>query len=321
MSGILLAFTFHVGSYIWQFNQAGAGKVFYQRTIKGRVALEGVGLHSGERTRVELCPAPPDTGVVFISRGITIKASCGNISDTAWATSLEKDGVKVGTIEHLLAALAALRVDNAYIEIEGPEVPVMDGSALPFVKAIKGVGMEIQKTPRRYIKIVKEITVHDGDKSASVLPATSSRLTARVDFGHPAISDRSLTVDLDPRTFERELAPSRTFGFLKDADMLMKAGLAKGATLDNAVVVGDDGVLNPGGLRFPDEFVRHKMLDMVGDLSLLEMPLIGHIVGDKSGHALNRLLVHEILTRPESWIMVEGEAEMEETALAFAVGQ
>ena len=141
------------------------------------------------------------------------------------------------------------------------------------------------------------------------------------DFNHPAISDRSLTVDLDPRTFERELAPSRTFGFLKDADMLMKAGLAKGATLDNAVVVGDDGVLNPGGLRFPDEFVRHKMLDMVGDLSLLEMPLIGHIVGDKSGHALNRLLVHEILTRPESWIMVEGEAEMEETALAFAVGQ
>ncbi|MGA2192457.1 MAG: UDP-3-O-acyl-N-acetylglucosamine deacetylase [Nitrospirota bacterium] len=291
-----------------------------QKTIKRPVTLSGVGLHSGERARVTICPAPAGTGIVFLSGGARVRAVCDSVGDTSYATSLLEDGVRIGTVEHILAALAGLLVDNAYIETDGGEVPILDGSAWPFVKAIKEAGLSVQGMPRRYMKVVKDVTVHDGDKSASILPSPVSTITSRIDFDNPLVSDQSLSMEYNAASFERELAPARTFGFFRDAEMLRQAGLARGASLENAVVIGEDGILNHEGLRFPDEFVRHKMLDMIGDLSLTGFPIIGHFVADKPGHALNHRLVRELLARPDCWIMVEGHpAEEAEATMAEAV--
>jgi len=292
-------------------DEAGRKPVLFQKTIKNEVTIEGIGLHTGRDAKVVISPAPADTGVVFIADGIRIKASCENVSDTAYATSIEDDGVSIRTIEHLLAALAGLSVDNAYIEVTGGEIPIMDGSAAPFVSALKETGLATLGVGRRFLKIVKPVTVQDGDKSATLLPASESRITYRIDFNHPLISDQSLSMALDAQGFEAELSSARTFGFLRDVEMLQKAGLAKGGSLNNAVVVDDTRILNEEGLRFKDEFVRHKMMDAVGDLSLLGMPFIGHLVADKSGHRLNHRLVCEVLSQRDAWIVVEGGTAQE----------
>lgn len=287
--------------------------MFYQRTIKENIKLEGVGLHSGEQVKMVLCPAPPDTGIVFLAGGKRIKASSESVGDTTYATSLQDGDTKVRTVEHLLAALAGLSIDNAYIELDGSEVPIMDGSAWPFIEAIREAGIAVQGSTRRYLKIIKPVTVHDGDKSATLLPSPVSRITYRIDFDHPAITDQSRSMDVEPSRFEEELAGARTFGFLRDVEMLQKAGLARGGSLDNAVVMDDEHILNEEGLRYHDEFVRHKMLDAIGDLSLVGMPIIGHMVADKSGHWLNHRLVLEVLSHPDSWMVLEGEPAFEET--------
>ncbi len=278
-----------------------------------------MGLHSGETVRMELSPAPAGTGIIFRVDGTEIKAASENVGDTSYATTLEKGRVKVRTVEHLLAALAGLQVDNIYVDLSGSEVPIMDGSARAFVDAVLQAGLETLDTRRKYLKLVKAITVHDGDKSATLLPSPVARITCRIDFNHPLILDQDISLDFDPGSFEQELADARTFGFLRDIEMLEKAGLAKGASLDNAVVVGEAHILNPGGLRYPDEFVRHKALDLMGDLSLAGMPLICHAVVDKSGHQLNQRLVRKLLSEKDAWMVLEGEPELMEANLAATV--
>ena len=278
-----------------------------------------MGLHSGETVRMELSPAPAGTGIIFRVDGTEIKAASENVGDTSYATTLEKGRVKVRTVEHLLAALAGLQVDNIYVDLSGSEVPIMDGSARAFVDAVLQAGLETLDTRRKYLKIVKAVTVHDGDKSATLLPSPVARITCRIDFNHPLILDQDISLDFDPGSFEQELADARTFGFLRDIEMLEKAGLAKGASLDNAVVVGEAHILNPGGLRYPDEFVRHKALDLMGDLSLAGMPLICHAVVDKSGHQLNQRLVRKLLSEKDAWMVLDGEPELMEANLAATV--
>ena len=288
--------------------------MLYQKTIKESIKIEGVGLHSGEKVSMELCPAPPDTGVVFRRDGVSIKALRENVAGTSYATSLVRAGVHVRTVEHLLSALAGLAVDNLYVEMEGGEVPIIDGSAWPFVKAIIEAGTISHGAARRFLKVVRPITVTEGDKSATLLPSPIPRITYRIDFDHPLLRNQRYSLDIDTRSFVEELARARTFGFLKDAEMLTKAGLARGGSSDNAIILTDDGIVNQDGLRYPDEFVRHKMMDAIGDLSLIGMPVIGHLIADKSGHRLNQRLVQETLLRQDSWIVVEGGLVPEDAA-------
>lgn len=283
--------------------------MFYQHTIMKSVTFEGIGLHSGKPSSVVISPAAPHTGIVFVSGGVVIPASYKNVVDTGFATTLGRGGVTVRTVEHLLAALAGLGIDNAVVEVDGPEVPVMDGSSVPFVNALTAAGIETQDAHRRHLKVVKPVTVHDGDKSASLLPSPVASVTYRIDFNHPMVADQCLSLELDTEAFVAEVAPTRTFGFLKDVEMLQKAGLALGGSLENAVVVDDGRILNEDGLRFPDEFVRHKILDAIGDVSLAGMPIIGHLVADKSGHALNHRLVCELIANPDCWVILEGADE------------
>lgn len=293
--------------------------MLYQRTIRRPVELTGVGLHTGEAVTMMLSPAPAGTGIIFRVDGTEIKAVSENVGDTSYATTIEKGRVKVRTVEHLLAALAGLQVDNIYVSLSGPEVPIMDGSARAFVDAVLRAGFETLDTRRKYLKIVKAVTVHDGDKSATLLPSPVARITCRIDFNHPLILDQELSLDFDQDSFDKKLADARTFGFLSDIEMLEKAGLAKGASLDNAVVVGEAHILNPDGLRYPDEFVRHKALDLMGDLSLAGMPIIAHAVVDKSGHQLNQRLVRKLLAEKDAWMVLEGEPELMEAGLAAAL--
>ncbi len=293
--------------------------MIFQRTIKENVSFEGIGLHSGERASMLLSPAPPGTGVVFIVDGVKMGAVHENVGNTCYATTLQKDGTSVRTVEHLLAALAGLMIDNVFINIRGHEVPIMDGSAWPFVKLLRAAGIVMQNAPRRFLKIVKPVTVHDRDKSAMLLPSPVPRITYRIEFDHPLISDQRHALDLDADAFEGEVSRARTFGFLKDEEVLRKAGLARGASLDNAVVVDDTRILNDGGLRFQDEFVRHKILDAVGDLSLIGIPFIGHFVADKSGHRLNHLLVGKMLAQPDAWVVIEGGSAYESAPVSLSM--
>jgi UDP-3-O-[3-hydroxymyristoyl] N-acetylglucosamine deacetylase len=275
---------------------------FRQRTLKQRASLEGVGLHSGAKVRVTVAPAPADTGIVFervdLTPRVEIPAIFERVVDTNLNTSLGVGEVRIGTVEHLLAALVGCGIDNARIEVHGPEVPILDGSAAPFVQLVQDAGIHEQRATRRYLLVSRPVVVQDGDKSARLLPARNFSISYTIDFKHPLISDQRYRVDLTERAFQREIARARTFGFKRDVERLHKAGLARGGSLENAVVVDDFHILNPEGLRFPDEFVRHKILDAIGDLALLGMPVIGHFEAVKSGHALNYALVRKALTEP-----------------------
>jgi UDP-3-O-[3-hydroxymyristoyl] N-acetylglucosamine deacetylase len=281
---------------------------FHQRTLKQRASIDGVGLHSGASVRLTIAPAPADTGFVFIRSGIEIPARAEHVVDTMLNTSLGKDGVRIGTVEHVLAALLGCGIDNAYLEVEGPEVPILDGSSAPFVQLLHEAAVHEQRAPRRFLQVRKPVVVSDGDKLAKLLPARSFSISYMIDFQHALISDQSYALDLDERTFAKEIARARTFGFKRDVERLHKAGLARGGSLDNAVVVDDFHILNPEGLRFSDEFVRHKILDAVGDLALLGMPVIGRFVAVKSGHALNHALVRKTLAAAEACEVVQPRA-------------
>jgi UDP-3-O-[3-hydroxymyristoyl] N-acetylglucosamine deacetylase len=249
-------------------------------------------------------PAPPDTGIVFrrLDAGADIRASWKNTIASSLSTVLSNgEGVRVSTIEHLMAALAGSEVDNAIVELDGPEVPIMDGSAAPFLHLIERAGIVAQDEPRRAIKILKPVMVNDGEAAAALLPDHGFSMSFEIDFANPLIRRQDMAVTLDPDTFRTELAPARTFGLLDDLPRLQAAGLGRGGSLDNVVVVSGSRVLNHGGLRYADEFVRHKLLDAVGDLYLAGGPIIGHFRGVRSGHALTRQLLAALFADADAW--------------------
>ncbi|MFL5349582.1 MAG: UDP-3-O-acyl-N-acetylglucosamine deacetylase [Hyalangium sp.] len=293
-----------------------------QRTISEPVSCKGLGLHSGVTVNLTLWPAPANHGIVFVRTDtagqVAIPARSEFVVDTSLATTLGKDGVKVGTVEHLLSALAGLGIDNVRVELDGPEVPVMDGSAEHFVQMVTSVGVRELEERRSYLVIKKPITVTEGDKEATLAPARRFRVSCSIDFKHPLISIQSYELELSERCFSGEISRARTFGFLRDVEMMKKLGLARGGSLDNAIVVDESSILNPEGLRFQDEFVRHKILDAIGDVSLFGRPVVGHLKVFKTGHALNHKLVQKVLADPSCYEVVQGrpvDAERAEVRL------
>jgi UDP-3-O-[3-hydroxymyristoyl] N-acetylglucosamine deacetylase len=294
---------------------------FRQRTFKQRATLGGIGLHSGASVRITLAPAPADSGIVFVRSGVEIPALSEYVVDTTMNTSLGIGAVRIGTVEHLLAALVGCGIDNARIEVEGPEIPIMDGSSEPFVALIREAGIHEQRAARRFLMMRRAVTVTDGDKLARLAPARGKfSVSCMVDFQHPLISNQSFKLEMNERSFQKEISRARTFGFKRDVERLHRAGLARGGSLANAVVVDDFNILNPEGLRFPDEFVRHKILDAIGDLALLGMPVLGHLTAVKSGHSINHQLVSKVMAEADACEIVQPHAadelhEMQERLL------
>jgi len=281
-----------------------------QKTLKTRINCSGVGLHSGRRVRLTIGPAAVDAGILFkridTKDEIVIPARWDRVVDTRLCTVIgDGNGTTIGTIEHLMAALSGLGIDNAVIEIDGPEVPIMDGSADAFVFLIECAGIVEQSAPRKRIKILKKVAVGDGESGASLTPAPFAALDFALDFASPAIGRQERSVRLANGTFKRDLSRARTFGFAEEVEQLRKAGLARGGSLDNAVVIAADRVLNREGLRYADEFVRHKLLDAVGDLYLAGAPIEGRFRGVRSGHALNNQLLRALFADADAWMLTD----------------
>lgn len=284
-----------------------------QRTLKNIIRAIGVGLHTGSKVSLTLRPAAPDTGIVFRRTDLEpvpdIQANPQNVGDTRLSTTLVKGDARVSTVEHLLSALAGMGVDNAYVDVSAPEVPIMDGSAGPFVFLLQSAGIEEQAAPKRFIRIKRPVEVKDGDKAARFEPYEGFKISFAIDFDHPAFTSatQEATLDFSTTSFVKEVSRARTFGFLRDIEALRQQNLALGGSMDNAVVVDDFRVLNEDGLRYDDEFVRHKILDAVGDLYLLGHSLIGAFRGHKSGHALNNQLLCALLEDHTAWEAVTFE--------------
>ncbi|MBI5971133.1 MAG: UDP-3-O-acyl-N-acetylglucosamine deacetylase [Deltaproteobacteria bacterium] len=278
-----------------------------QKTIIRETSFKGIGLHTGCSVNVRILPAPAGSGITFVRVDLPglprIKAGAASVVSASYATTIGSNGVTVSTVEHLLAAFYGLGVDNAVVEIDGPEVPIMDGSASYFIAVIEDAGLIALDKPRKYLVVKRPIKAADRDKYVLILPSEEMRLTIdyNIDFSHTLLSRQSFSRLFSREVFRKELGSARTFGFLRDVEMLRANGLAKGGSLDNAVVIGETEILNEGGLRFPDEFVRHKVLDMMGDIALMGAPIIGRIVAHRSGHALNHRFVQEVLRRPGRW--------------------
>lgn len=283
----------------------------YQSTLRAPCRIQGVGLHSGRRTGITLLPAPADAGIVFRvregDRQVDIPARSEYVVGTTLNTTLGRDDQQVCTVEHLLAAIAGLEIDNAIVVTDGHEIPAMDGSAQPFVTRIMEVGRKVQPSLRRYLRILEPVFVQDGDRFAGLYPSVTPTFIFSIDFDHPAIQTQTFQVCLTPQTFVTELARARTFGFIEDLEALQKRGLARGAGVENAVGLSREGkVLNSDGLRYPDEFVRHKIVDAIGDLSLTGHPILGEYRGIKSGHTMNSRLLASLAERPQSWDLITG---------------
>ena len=278
-----------------------------QRTLRNVIRATGVGLHSGEKVYLTLRPAPVDAGIVFrrvdLDPVVEIPASADLVTETMLCTGLSREGGKVMTVEHLMSAMAGLGIDNAYVELSAPEVPIMDGSSGPFVFLLQSAGIAEQEAPKRFIRILETVEVRDGDKVARFEPHDGFRIGFTVVFDHPAIpAARSRAeVDFSTASYVREVSRARTFGFMRDLEFMRERNLGLGGSMDNAIVLDEFRVLNEDGLRYADEFVRHKILDAVGDLYLAGRPIIGAFEGFKSGHALNNKLVRELLARPRAW--------------------
>src|SRR5689334_6375057 len=286
-----------------------------QRTLKTSIKTTGVGLHTGARVDLTLRPAPPDSGIVFhrvdLAQSVAIPALAANVGDTRLSSSLEKDGAKISTVEHLMSALAGLGIDNLHIDIAGPEIPIMDGSAGPFVFLLQSAGIIEQDAPKRYLKIVSPVEVRDGDKWARFEPFDGFKLDFTIDFPHPVFGseNRHVIIDFAEHSYVKEVARARTFGFMQDVEAMRAAGLALGGSLQNAIVLDEFRVLNTEGLRYDNEFVKHKVLDAIGDLYLLGHPLIGQYTAYKSGHALNNALARALLARKDAFALVTFTAE------------
>lgn len=278
-----------------------------EHTLRAPAICAGVGVHTGRRVRLAIRPAAAGTGVVFVRTDVTdrdnrIPVSGEAVVDARLNTMIENAaGVRLSTIEHLMAAFAALGVANAVVEVDGPELPILDGSALPFVQLLDRAGFRRQQTPVRYIEILEPIRVEDGDKSAALLPCDRYEMRFEIDFPTPVIGNQVVDFVVDEQTFRDEIMAARTFGFAHEVEALRQAGLARGGSLENAVVIDGDVILNPGGLRMEREFVRHKALDAIGDLYVLGAPLLGRYEGVKAGHAVNNLLVRALLAAPHAW--------------------
>lgn len=293
-----------------------------QRTLKNAIRATGVGLHTGEKIYLTLRPAALNSGIVFrridVSESVLIKADPLNVSDTRMSTTLEKDGVKISTVEHLMAAFAGLGIDNAFVDVTAPEVPIMDGSAGPFVFLLQSAGIEEQAAAKHFIRITKPVRVEDGDKWVSLEPWDGFKVSFSIDFNHPSLrkSTQTACVDFSTTSFVKEVSRARTFGFMRDLEMLRAAGLARGGGMDNAIVMDNFRVLNEDGLRYEDEFVKHKVLDAIGDLYLLGHPLIGSFSAHKSGHALNNKILRTLMSDHEAWELVSYD-ETDKAAISF----
>ncbi|MAP12370.1 MAG: UDP-3-O-[3-hydroxymyristoyl] N-acetylglucosamine deacetylase [Gammaproteobacteria bacterium] len=287
--------------------------MIYQRTLKNVIRATGVGLHTGEKVYLTLRPAPPNAGIVFRRidgpAPVEIAATLANVCDTTLSTTLGKEGYTVSTVEHLLSAMAGIGIDNAYVDLSAAEVPIMDGSSGPFVFLLQSAGVEDQAAPKRFIRIKRPVRVTDGDKWAEFQPFDGFKVSFGIEFDHPVFTKRTsrASVDFSTTSFVKEVSRARTFGFMRDLESLREQNLALGGTLDNAIVVDDYRVLNDEGLRYEDEFVKHKILDAIGDLYLLGHSLIGHFHGYKSGHALNNRLLSELVADASAWEMVTYE--------------
>ena len=284
-----------------------------QRTLKNMIRATGVGLHTGAKVYMTLRPAPANTGIVFRRTDLTppveIKGEPYAVGDTRLSSCLEKNRVRIATVEHLMSALAGLGIDNAYVDLTAAEVPIMDGSAGPFVFLLQSAGVEEQSAPKQFIRILKPVEVKDGDKWVRFEPHHGFKLTMSIDFAHPVFdkSRQSVTVDFSTTSYIKEVSRARTFGFMQDVETMRAQGLALGGSLDNAIVMDEYRVLNTDGLRYEDEFVKHKVLDAIGDLYLLGHPLIGAFTGHKTGHALNNRLLRRLVEDKPSWELVSFE--------------
>jgi len=279
-----------------------------QRTIKKEIICSSVGLHTGRKVNMKIKPAPADAGIVLVRKDIPnalpIPANYNTVSDTTLATTLGLNGVTVSTVEHILSAFSGMGVDNAIIELDSFEIPIMDGSALPFVNMLKEVGTHLQGKTKKLLVIKKPVSVKDGDGSAVLLPAAEFKITYEINFKHVAIGRQSYSINFSDEKYEKEICSARTFGFLKEVEYLQAKGLGLGGSLENAIILDDEKIINKGGLRTPDEFVKHKILDAIGDLFLLGMPIIGHFVAYKSGHRLNNILLKELMSKQDCWEII-----------------
>ncbi len=291
-----------------------------QQTLKNTVRATGVGIHSGQKVFITLQPAPVDTGIVFrrvdYKQPVAIESNALNVGETSMSTTLVKNGVKVGTVEHLMAAFAGMNIDNCYVDLSASEVPVMDGSSGPFVFLIQSAGIQEQAAPRRFIKIKKEVKITMDDKYAVLKPGNSSRYSFEIEFDHPAFEDhcRYAEIDLNSQSFIKEVSRARTFGFMRDIEMLRSHNLGLGGSMDNAIVLDDYRVLNNDGLRYESEFVKHKLLDAIGDIYQLGHPIIGQFHGYKSGHALNNELARALLADESAYELVSFEGKKDRPA-------
>jgi UDP-3-O-[3-hydroxymyristoyl] N-acetylglucosamine deacetylase len=289
-----------------------------QHTLAGTAVCAGIGVHNGQHVRVVIRPAPVGAGVVFVRTDITdrdnrIPVAPAAVGRTQLNTEIgNAAGVTVSTIEHLMAALAALEIDNVIVEIDGPETPIMDGSALPFVQLLDRAGRRSQEVSRQYIEILEPVEVVDGDKRAALLPCDRFEVAFQIAFNSQAIGRQCVDLEITESSFRRELAAARTFGFVHEVEALRAMGLARGGSLENAIVIDGDTILNPEGLRMENEFVRHKALDAIGDLYVLGAPIIGRFEARYAGHALNNLLVRALVARPDAWRLVSFDQELAE---------
>jgi UDP-3-O-[3-hydroxymyristoyl] N-acetylglucosamine deacetylase len=308
----------------------------YQKTIKNKIEFSGTGLHTGVDVNVCILPAEADTGIRFVREDFSgfpeIEATYKNVVSTSFATTIGVNGATVSTVEHLMAAFYGLGINNAVVRLDGPEVPVMDGSAREFVNLIEDAGIAVLNVPRKYMVITKPVKIVDGNKYAYLLPLKDNELDGgaiiskfsinfSIDFDHPCLSKQSFSLISSRKAFKEEISAARTFGFLKDVETLRENGLARGGSLANAVVIGEKDILNEEGLRFPDEFVRHKILDVFGDLALMGAPIIGRLEAHRSGHALNFSLVEKLFANPNRWELKElhdHDSEVQEVARVFS---
>jgi UDP-3-O-[3-hydroxymyristoyl] N-acetylglucosamine deacetylase len=279
-----------------------------QRTIRRQISCAGIGLHSGNKVTLTLKPAAHDAGIIFrrTDLGLEIPATVKHVSAVHYATVLGKDGATVETVEHLLAALVSVGIDNVVVELNHNEVPIMDGSAAPFLYLMQEAGVKRLSAPRRYMKILRPVQIASGDKRIAIYPSDHFKVSYTISFDHPMLRHQSRTERITESSFAESIAPARTFGFLKEVETLRQNGLALGGSLENAIVIGDTGVLN--ALRFEDEFVRHKILDVVGDLALIGHPIVGHVVAHRAGHALHTALAARLLEERDAWMLVESTA-------------
>lgn len=286
-----------------------------QRTLKEEISCLGIGLHSGRQVKLNMKPAPPNTGIIFervdVTPGRRVRASFDNVVQTNMATTIGFNGYSVATVEHIMAAFFGMGIDNVLVQVDGGEIPIMDGSSAPFVFLIKNAGISMQNDYKKFFFVKKPVKIKDGDRRVYLYPSNELKISYKIDFNHPLIKTQFYEMSFSQDAFVKDISKARTFGFLKDVKVLRNNGLAKGGSLDNAIVVDDFKILNDGGLRYKDEFVRHKILDFIGDLAILGHLVIGHFVVEKSGHALNQQLLKKFMGRKSYWEVLQFKEKKE----------